>query len=131
MPARSPCPQTPARRRRWPTTTAGVLSPSGTRASADTVAAYIAALRAPLTANQAMLGPLSGATIRAYCLDDLDNPVGGTLQAASSATDLAVAGTFELSLAGIPDDDRLLVTAAGGEDIDADDDGVPDHLDAN
>ena len=76
--------------------------------------------------NQAVLGPLAGAEIRAHRLDDLVTPVEGPLTADPSLTDLARAGTFRLSLSGIPDDAWILVTASGGQDIDADDDGILD-----
>ena len=108
--------------------TAGVLSPTATRASADEILAYIEAIRAPLALNQALLGPLSGATINAYRLEDLQNPVEGPIQAATDGTDLDLAGTFGLALADIPGDTWILVTATGGEDVDADDDGIPDQI---
>lgn len=106
---------------------AGVLSPTATRQTADAIADYIESIRAPLATNRALLGPLSGAAIHAYRLDDLANPVEGPIEAAASDTDLALAGTFALTLADIPDDEWVLVTASGGEDIDADQDGVPDQ----
>lgn len=76
--------------------------------------------------DQAALGPLAGATIRAYQLADLTEPVEGPITANSSQTDLSVAGSFQLTLEGIPDDEWILVAASGGTDIDANDDGVLD-----
>ncbi len=73
-----------------------------------------------------MLGPLAGAEIRAHRLDELVTPVEGPITANPSLTDISLAGTFRLSLSGIPDDEWILVTASGGQDIDADDDGLLD-----
>jgi hypothetical protein len=81
----------------------------------------------PEGVNQALLGPLAGAEIRAYRLTDLITPVEGPITADDSMDDLWIAGTFELLLAGIPDEEWILVTATGGWDIDADDDGVLDE----
>ncbi len=76
--------------------------------------------------NQAVLGPLAGAEIQAYRLTNLSTPVEGPKTANESRTDLSKAGTFTLNLSGIPDDEWILVTATGGWDIDANDDGVVD-----
>ena len=73
--------------------------------------------------NQARLGPLSGAVIHAYRLSNLRVPVEGPITAFSSADNLNTAGLFNLELSGIPDDEWILVTASGGRDLDADDDG--------
>ena len=75
--------------------------------------------------NQAQLGPLSGATINVYRITDLNTPVEGPVTAKSS-DDLTIAGSFDLNLTGIIDSEWLLVTASGGQDIDANDDGVID-----
>ncbi|WP_457666331.1 InlB B-repeat-containing protein [Thiolapillus sp.] len=72
--------------------------------------------------NQALLSSLSGASIYAYRLSDLENPVEGPWQTVV-ANDVTVAGRFALLLDGIPDDEWILVAASGGRDIDADDDG--------
>jgi hypothetical protein len=80
----------------------------------------------PSNPSQALLGPLSGAVIRAYRLNDLHNPVEGPLVAETSSSNLALAGTFTLSLAGVPDNEWVLVSASGGMDIDANDDGHAD-----
>ncbi len=76
--------------------------------------------------NQAILGPLSGTAINAYRLTDLSHPVEGPIEAATSTSDLNLAGAFFLRLGSIPDDEWILVTATGGLDLDADDDGVLD-----
>lgn len=76
--------------------------------------------------GQATLGPLSEAVINAYRVDDLATLIAGPVTAGSSETDLTAAGTFTLSLEGVDDDTLILFTATGGEDIDADDDGVAD-----
>ena len=75
--------------------------------------------------SQAILGPLSGASIQAFQLSDLNNPI-ETTTAEESTTDLDIAGSFDLQLNGIPDDEMILVSVTGGNDIDADDDGVVD-----
>lgn len=105
--------------------------------AACTVSASFVALAPPLPPggddslpegfNQALLGPLAGAEIRAYRLSDLTTAVEGPIFANDSMTDLVVAGAFELLLAGVPDEEWILVTASGGWDIDADDDGVLDE----
>ncbi len=76
--------------------------------------------------NQALLGPLAGAEVRAYRLTDLSNPAEGPITANGNLTDLAVAGSFNLALTGIPDDEWVLVVVSGGQDIDANDDGSVD-----
>ncbi|MBP6734633.1 MAG: hypothetical protein KA142_08100 [Chromatiaceae bacterium] len=106
--------------------TAGAIGSGATRTSPDQVAAYLAAIDEAPILNQALLGPLAGATIHAYRLGDLRNAVEGPIQADASLDDLDLAGTFQLALAGIPDGEWVLVTASGGQDIDAADDGVPD-----
>lgn len=45
--------------------TSGALSPTASRQTAAAISDYIAAIPAPRTGNQALLGPLSGATINA------------------------------------------------------------------
>jgi uncharacterized protein (TIGR02145 family) len=74
----------------------------------------------------AIFGPLSGAAITAFRADNLRAAIEGTKKANSSPSDLQVAGTFNLTLPGVADDDWIVVTAAKGEDIDADGDGAVD-----
>lgn len=81
----------------------------------------------PSSANQAVLGPLSGAEIQAFRLTDLDSAIEGPLKSRESLADVGRAGTFELLLTGIPDTEWILVSATGGVDIDRDDDGVVDE----
>lgn len=76
--------------------------------------------------NQALIGPLAGAEIRAFLLKSPGKPIEGTIVANESLTDLDAAGTFTLNLAGIKDNEWVLVTATGGVDIDADHDGLVD-----
>ncbi len=73
-----------------------------------------------------IVGPLSGTGITAYKADNLLDKIEGTKKANSSSSDLSVAGTFDLDLAGITDDTWVVVSAAGGEDIDHDGNGVAD-----
>ena len=75
--------------------------------------------------HQALLGPLAGASIRAYRLGDLSTPIEGPFLA-NNSKDMDASGSFDLALSGIPDDEWILVTATGGWDIDANDDGVID-----
>ncbi len=77
---------------------------------------------------KAVLGPLAGATIKAYRLTDLVNPIEGPIRSNGSLTDLNAAGSFDLTLAGIPKSEWILVTATGGADIDANDDCVVDAV---
>jgi hypothetical protein len=72
-----------------------------------------------------MLGPLAGATIKAYLLTDLDTPI-ETTTAADLPGGMEVAGRFHLTLGGVGSDEWVLVSATGGRDIDFDDDGVLD-----
>ena len=76
--------------------------------------------------NQALLGPLSGATITAFKFENPAMPIEGPFTASSHDSNLELAGTFDLELTGVPDDQWILVTATGGQDIDVDDDGVVD-----
>ncbi len=75
--------------------------------------------------NFALLGPLIGADVKAYRLNDLQTPIEQTTTF-NLPDDFATAGSFSLTLSNIPEDEWLLVSVSGGEDIDADDDGVLD-----
>lgn len=75
--------------------------------------------------HQAVLGPLAGATIRAYTLDDLSEPIEGPFLS-NNSVNMQASGSFDLTLNGISDDTWILVSATGGWDIDADDDGSVD-----
>ncbi|WP_207064015.1 S8 family serine peptidase [Motiliproteus sp. SC1-56] len=76
--------------------------------------------------NRVVLGPLSGATVRAYHLEQPETVIEGPLLTSQSLTSLTRAGSFHLALDGVPDDAWILVKATGGQDIDANDDGVLD-----
>ncbi|WP_295436617.1 DUF1566 domain-containing protein [uncultured Thiodictyon sp.] len=106
--------------------TLGAIAPDAARTSPAQVAAYLAAVDSVPTSNQALLGPLAGAAINAYRLSDLGTAVEGPIAADADLSNLALAGTFQLALTGIADDEWVLVTATGGQDIDAADDGVAD-----
>ncbi len=80
----------------------------------------------PTPNSQAILGPLSGALIQVYDPADILKPLSNGIVANSNLNDLHQAGRFTLDLRGIPDDRWLLVTATGGFDLDANDDGILD-----
>jgi len=71
------------------------------------------------TGNKVLLGPVENADISAYRLSDLKNAI--------ETTRTGEKGAFTLKLSDIDDSELLLVSAAGGQDIDADDDGVSDQ----
>ncbi len=59
---------------------------------------FLAADFAPIGNNRVTLGPLAGATVKAYTFDDLENPV-ETHEALRTRQNLAATGTFSLALA--------------------------------
>ena len=69
-------------------------------------------------ANRAVLGPLAGAEVNVYLLDDQTNSIW------SARTDAD--GFFSSGLTGPSDGAYVLVAVSGGTDTDADDDGAPD-----
>jgi len=95
-------------------------SPEQITAESEPVAAEVA------LKNQAVLGPLSGAKIEVFRLDNLDSAV-ETVTAQSSSGRLDVAGSFDLVLDGLPPSEWVLVQATAGTDIDSDDDGIVDE----
>ena len=81
-----------------------------------------------LSSHQAaIVGPLSNTEIAAYQITALSQPAEGPINAAQS-NDLQTAGSFDLALSGVADDDWIVVSATGGEDIDHDGDGIVDPL---
>ena len=67
-------------------------------------------------ANQAVLsGPIAGATVNAYRLTDLTTAVAST--STKGGDNSTIAGTFDLTLAGITDDEWILVAIRGGTDL--------------
>lgn len=68
--------------------------------------------------GQAVLGPLSGASVNVYLLADLNNSI------YTAETDEN--GYFGQSLGSLVDGTCLMVTVKGGQDTDANDDGIPD-----
>ncbi len=78
----------------------------------------------PPKQGKALLGPVVNASVRVYGLFDRENPLCVTTSQRSS--DLDVAGTFTLPENCIVPDKLYLVEVSGGQDIDADDDGVVD-----
>ncbi|MCI5163220.1 MAG: hypothetical protein D3917_14615, partial [Candidatus Electrothrix sp. AX5] len=80
----------------------------------------------PLSHQAAMIGPLSGASVQAFQIDDLRTAQEGPIDAAENDSNLLSAGTFDLSLAGVSDSAWIVVEATGGEDIDGDGNGAAD-----
>ena len=78
-----------------------------------------------MSTSQTVLGPLAGATISVYRLNDLNSSI-ENIVANTNTTDLEKAGTFSLALNGIGNDEWLLLKSTGGVDIDANDDGIID-----
>jgi len=68
--------------------------------------------------NHAIMGPLKGATVNVYRLTNLNKSI--------ETTKTGNLGSFSLSLKGVSDNELLLVSISGGEDIDADDNGILD-----
>ncbi|RWX50169.1 hypothetical protein VU00_11301, partial [Candidatus Electrothrix marina] len=73
-----------------------------------------------------MVGPLSGASVQAFQVDDLRTAQEGPIGAAENDSNLLSSGTFDLSLDGIADSEWIVVAASGGEDIDGDGNGAVD-----
>ena len=81
-------------------------------------AVFVLAQIAEPQKGRAVLGPLSGAEVRAYRLKDMKTPVYTTTTDAD--------GYFDSFVTGINQSEYILVSVSGGEDTDADDDGEPD-----
>ena len=71
--------------------------------------------------NHAIMGPLRGAVVNVYRLSDLNKSIG--------KTETGKFGDFNISLdKKIPNNELLLVSVTGGEDIDVNDDGIIDSI---
>ncbi len=81
-------------------------------------AVFVLAQIAEPQKGRAVLGPLSGAEVRAYRLKDMKTPVYTTTTDAD--------GYFDSFVTGINQSEYILVSVSGGEDTDADNDGEPD-----
>ncbi len=68
--------------------------------------------------NHAVMGPLKGATVKIYKLDDMQTPI--------EEVQTDELGGFSVALDSLDDNELLLVVVSGGVDIDANDDGVLD-----
>lgn len=75
---------------------------------------------------QALLGPIIGADVTVYRVSDTTTPIEGPVSTSVDVTSLETAGEFNLKLNGVGANEMLLVTIEGGQDVDADDDGVLD-----
>jgi len=74
--------------------------------------------------GQALLGPLVSAQVYVYPYAELQNEIYATTTTYSQA--LSEAGIFSIPADLLTDDELYLIKISGGEDIDADDDGVLD-----
>jgi len=81
---------------------------------------------AEVVTGLALLGPLSGAEVAVYQYDDLDNPIYSTTT--SESTVISEAGLFDVPENSLQDSMLYVIAISGGQDIDADDDGVIDAL---
>jgi hypothetical protein len=77
----------------------------------------------PIT-NKAIFGPLTGAKIIAYRLNNVSIPV--EITTTEATVKFYQAGGFKLLLDGISDEEWILVSATSGLNIDVDDDGIQD-----
>jgi|GEM_PF-4787622 len=68
--------------------------------------------------NYALMGPLANASVKVFRSNDLQSSIEENVTSDS--------GVFRLSLDKLHDDEVVLVTVSGGEDIDANDDGIVD-----
>ncbi|CAK8719570.1 hypothetical protein GCAAIG_09050 [Candidatus Electronema halotolerans] len=80
----------------------------------------------PLSHQALLVGPLSGTSIKAFTIEELASPVEGPKEAVQSNRSLLAAGTFDLALAGLADNEWIVAEASGGKDIDADSNGIAD-----
>ncbi|BAT71642.1 conserved hypothetical protein [Thermosulfidibacter takaii ABI70S6] len=69
--------------------------------------------------NRAALGPLSGATVKIYRLNDWSNPV--------ETIRTNALGEFTVKLSELNENEFVLVEVSGGYDVDANDDGILDE----
>jgi len=76
------------------------------------------------SSGQALLGPVVGASVDLYTLDSLTAPVCTTITTDSNV--LEEAGLIQFEDECLADDGAYIVVISGGNDIDADDDGVID-----
>lgn len=74
--------------------------------------------------GKVLLGPVSAATVQIFALDSQDTPLCET--STSSGTDLESVGHFDIPTGCISPGNDYLLIASGGQDIDANDDGVLD-----
>ena len=79
---------------------------------------------APVVTGQALLGPLTGAEVDVYHYDDLKASIYSTTT--SESTNLADAGLFDIPESILEEDALYVIKISGGNDIDADDDGIID-----
>ncbi len=78
----------------------------------------------PVTTGQALLGPLTGAQVSVCDYTDMNTPIHTTTTSIDS--NLLQAGSFDIPVSLLEDSGLYIITISGGDDIDANDDGVID-----
>lgn len=78
----------------------------------------------PVANGQALLGPLINATVEVFPYDDLETSIYSTTT--SDSTELSEAGLFDIPGDLLSDNTLYLITITGGQDIDANDNGIVD-----
>ena len=74
--------------------------------------------------GQALLGPLCGATVELFEAHNIKNAIHTAMT--DDSLDLTQGGTFDLPVSELDDSQLYVVAISGGDDIDADDDGIID-----
>ncbi len=95
-----------------------LLSGCGGTNESSSISPSIETYEINTSTNNALMGPLKGAIVNVYSLDDFNNSI--------ESTQTGTLGSFTLSLANLPDTQLLLVSISGGVDVDANDDGILD-----
>lgn len=78
----------------------------------------------PVTSGRALLGVLAGAAVAVYDYSDLTTPIHTTTTSADD--DISLAGRFDIPESLIDNDGLYMIAISGGDDLDANNDGVAD-----
>lgn len=93
--------------------------------NSSATSAGAAAVQSQSYTGHALLGPLVNAKVEVYSLADIDgDPVFST--ETHDSENLDEAGQFSIPASALKDDNLYVVKVSGGQDVDADDDGVRD-----